>query len=348
MSKKKFDIKNYKKSGSAIAVIAFFVALDLVGIVDVKGKIIDIATSRAGSKVVDNSEGKNLETFMKPNVCKAHYPWGSPRLFDEAVSSRSLYMCGHRFASMIDPIAKVPIWTHEILTKRDLEIAKLAPLLTSPISNELLPSKIQPGLDDYLVPGSVYVPGFMSSVENQTSDDVNEDYNTRKLRAEQSMQQAFALTNSIPMNRNMRNNVWFPLEALIRRQAIDYGRVFVVSGPIYLGGQTLGEFGENKVAIPTHFYKIVTEPNVHQSVTYIIPNRGIVPDGKTTDIQMCGPRVCSIGDFVTTIQEVERVTGMEFYPELSPYYAVQVKKDVNEINRKQILEMTDKANGVIK
>lgn len=348
MSKKKFDIKKYKKYSPVLAILAFFVALDVTGVVDVKGKLLDIVTSRAGSKVVDNSEGKNLEAFMKPGICSTHYPWGAPRVFDEAVSNRSLYFCGHRFASQIDPMAKVPLWTHEILIKRDLEIPILTPMPNGPMLNDLFPSKLQAHLDDYLVPDSQYVPGFMSVPENQTVDDVTENFNVRKQRSEESLKQAFGLTNSIPMNRNMRNNMWYPLNAQTKAQAFDYNKVFVISGPVYYQGQTLGEFGVNKIAIPTHFYKIITEPNNHQSISYIIPNKAMAPDGKTTDIQKCGPRYCVLSDFVTTIQEVERVTGMEFYPLLAPYYAVQVKKDINEINKKKALEMNDKINGVIK
>lgn len=346
MKKKKIDFTKYKKYTPILAIIAFIVALDLVGVVDVRGKMADIFTSKAGSKAIDNSEGKNIDALTKPDICPMHYPWGYPRIFDEAVKSRGLYLCSHRFASQYDPLTKVPVWTHEILTKRDLEVPFLTPQLKSPILDNLLPSKMQAKPEEFL--GSEYVPGFMASTENMTNDDLTENFDARKKRSEESIAQSFSLSNSIPMNRNLRNNLWLPLDAKIRRMALDYNRIFVITGPIYLGGQTLGLFGENKVAIPTHFYKIVTEPNNHESVAYIIPNKAIRPDGVATDVYLCSGRVCSIDDFVVTIQEIEKLTGMEFYPRLDPYYAVQVKKDLNEIQRKKNLKQMDKANGVIR
>lgn len=324
MATKKKDFTKQKKYIPLLAIIGFIVALDVVGVVDVKGKVENIFSSKAGSKAIDSSEGKNLDAFLRPNVCPKNYPWGPPKVLDETVKNRSLYFCGHKFASQFDPMTKVPIWTHEFLSKTDMGIPLLTPLLKEPILNDAFPDKMQSSLSDYV--NSEYVPGFMASVENMKVNDVSELPEVRKKRSEESIKQGFYLTNSIPMNKNLSNNLWLPLDAKIRRHALDFDKLYVITGPVYLGGQTLGLFGVNKVAIPTHFYKVITEPNFHETMAYIIPNRAIVNDGSSKDIQLCSGKTCTAQDFIVNIKEVEKLVGMQFYPVLGDYYASKVKK----------------------
>ena len=100
---------------------------------------------------------------------------------------------------------------------------------------------------------------------------------------------------------------------------------------ILCGGRGSSEYirqGDDKLLIPTHIYKIVTYPNTYASISYIIPNTNNLP---------CGNQ-CSPEKFMVPMQEVERVTGIEFYTKLAPYYAVQVKKDLNQIFKDAIKE----------
>jgi hypothetical protein len=331
---KLLDVKNLKKYSPLIAMIAFVGALDFMGIINTKEKAIEVASARAGSKAVDAFDGKNLEPFMKPGICPDNYPWGEPRQLDQDVKSRALYYCSVRYAAQYDPIYKVPLWTHEVVTKRDLEVPLLVPKLDRPVENDNFPTKIQPHLQDYLNSG--YVPAFMASMDNMRIDDVNEMYETRKARSEKAIKDSAMMTNSVPMNQLVRDKIWLPLDNFVRQSAVNYHRVFVISGPLYLGNAKKGDMGESKVAIPTHFFKIITEPSQHMTMAYVIPN---------DDKQACPGGQCSLQRFGVTLQEIERLTGFEFYPNLSPYYAAQVRKDPNEVLRKKQQELQDKINN---
>lgn len=329
---KKFNYKNFLKSYSPIfAGIAFIGSLHFIGLIDLKSKSIEIVTARAGSNAVDTSDGKNIEAFMKPGVCPDQYPWGDPRQNNEDMRSRAIYYCGIRYASLYDPILKTPLWTHEIITKRDLESPQLSPRLEMPVENEYFPSKMQATLSDYQ--NTSYVPAFMASMDDMRIDDINENYETRKLRSEKAIKESAMMTNSVPMDKTVRDNIWLPLDVFTRANAVTYHKVYTISGPLYLNNNSLGQLGESKIAIPTHFYKIITEPSQHQTVGYIIPNNAQ---------QACPNNVCNFNNFGVQLKEIERLTGFEFYSKLSPYYAAQVRKDPNEVIRKKQQELADK------
>lgn len=343
MAKKKFTKeslkKSFKKYSPAIAIVVFVGALDFLGLVDVKGKALDIVTSRAGSKAVDSADGKNLDKFKKPDTCPDQYQWGAPRQIDENIASRALYYCGVRYAQQYDPIYKVPMWSHEIVTKRDLEIPHLAPLLNAPIENDNFPSKMQAHADLSDYAGSKYSPVFLAPMDNMRIDDVNENFETRMQRSKLAIQESAYMTNSVPMDTTVRDKIWRPLETFTKENAIIYNRVYSISGPLFLGGQTLGTLGDSKISIPTHFFKIITEPDNHETLGYIIPNNAA---------DACPGGQCNFQRFSVSLQEIEKHVGYEFYPRLSPYYAAQVRKDPNEILRKKQQELADKMKNAVK
>ena len=52
---------------------------------------------------------------------------------------------------------------------------------------------------------------------------------------------------------------------------------------------------------------------------------------KGDDAFYCGGGVCSLDNFMVSVKELEKLTGIIFYPKLAPHYAVQVKFDIQEI-----------------
>lgn len=336
MSKKKKTFADYKKTAKKyspiVAIVVFLGLLDFFGIIDVQGKAVEIVSSRAGSKAVDGAEGKDLTPFLETNNCPMQYPWGAPRQADESIASRGLYYCGLKYASQYDPVYRVPLWSHEVLTKQDVEIPFLVPPPNQPVANEYFPEQIQAAanLSDYV--GTPYVPGFLSPIEHMKINDTYENYEVRKSKITQSLKEGAMMTNSAPMDKVVRDNIWKPLELFSRQNALTYDQVFVISGPLFLGGQTLGSIGEKKISVPTHFFKIITEANNHETLAYIIPNNAA---------QACPGGQCNFQRFSVSLQEVERLLGIEFYPNLAPYYAAQVRKDPNEILRKKQQELAD-------
>lgn len=320
-------------------ILSVGIILGVIGLAFTIPQVRNIFTTTAGSKAIDSTEGKDIAKLTKENQCPKHYPWGAPKIKDKEVNKRSLYICRTAFAVQYDPIAKVPLWSSEVLEKRNFEYRRVnrAENFQTDID---VPSKMQATLEDFKSSG--YDRGHMAPAADMVINlESLSPENLEKLNI-QAMQESFYLTNIAPqVGSNMNRGIWADLEAQTRYWALQKNQIFVTTGPIFLGGNVKEFIGKSKVAVPTHFFKVITDPLFYGSVSYIIPNKEIITE-KTTHIQnpkdayYCNGGPCSLENFVVPIQEVERVTGIEFYPRLAPYYAVKVKQDINEYFRKKI------------
>ena len=293
-----------------------------------------IMNSRAGSAAVGNStqtgggEGttgvdapRDTSKMKNPDVCRKYIPWGTHEYGDKAVRDRSLWMCKTSFSMQYDPVAKYPLWISEIISKKNLVKFNI-PSSLNLRDDETIPLNMQPKIETFKRLPQGYKVGLLAPVLNRylhmdsvPKDKLN-DINFKSLK------ESFYATNAYPVANNAKIII-DSIDQQIRDFAEEKNEVFVVSGLIYLNGQSLGkvENGDDRILIPTHIYKIVTYPKTYASISYIIPNTNNLP---------CGAN-CSHENFTVPIQEVERVTGIEFYTKLAPYYAVQVKKDLNQI-----------------
>lgn len=114
-----------------------------------------------------------------------------------------------------------------------------------------------------------------------------------------AMRESFYYTNACPQNRNLNGGVWKSLEEKCRSLAQDYGRVWIACGPIYREC-AYGCIGPHKVAVPDAFYKVllVRRCGRYHGIAFICDNRA-------------GRR--PLEEYVTTIDEVEAVTGLDFF-----------------------------------
>jgi endonuclease G len=92
------------------------------------------------------------------------------------------------------------------------------------------------------------------------------------------------------------------LEEHIRKWAVDRDELYIFTGPIYEGG-VKETIGKNKVAVPTHLYKIVYDPNKAEAIAFIMPNEKL----DTKDM----PK------YIVTIRDIEKKTGLDFLSELN-------------------------------
>jgi endonuclease G len=312
---KKFKEKKLTKKNIIITAIILFVIGAILHLGGWK-YLHDIFSSSAGGYA---EEDKDISKFTKPNECKYLYPWGPPAVRDKDVTDRSLFICRKSYAVQYDPKIKVPLWEVEIL-RRDNMVKFNIPTSFSPMLDPEIPDKMQASLEDYIK--SDYNFGYLAQVENMyinnsgITDDQLEELNR------QSLVESFYMTNVIPEAKKV--SVLTKLIDLKARQLVmERNPIYIVSGPVFLNGNTNGYIGadKNKVAVPTHIFKILTDPNTHGSIAYLIPNTNELSCGNT----------CTPENFIVPIKEVERVTGIEFYSKLSIFYAVQVKQDINEL-----------------
>lgn len=144
-----------------------------------------------------------------------------------------------------------------------------------------------PQLDDYR--GSGYDRGHLAPAADMKW-------------SRQAMTECFYLSNMVPQDRGNNSGIWNEIENTVRGFACAEGSVFVVTGPVTPDPPALS-IGKGRVAVPTELWKVVyDETPPKKMIGFIVPNRNV--KGK--------PR-----DYACSVEEVERRTGLKFFPKLS-------------------------------
>ena len=120
--------------------------------------------------------------------------------------------------------------------------------------------------------------------------------------SEQAMSECFLITNMCPQNNSLNRGVWNSIEQQCRSWAKKYGEIYVVCGPIYLNQQHR-KIGKNKVVVPEAFFKVVLcMEGTPKAIGFVCRNVSQKGRKKT--------------DFINTIDDVERITGYDFFSKL--------------------------------
>ena len=119
--------------------------------------------------------------------------------------------------------------------------------------------------------------------------------------SEKAMEESFLFTNMCPQNGHLNRGDWNEMEQACRRWAKEYGGVYIVCGPILYKGKHK-TIGKNKVVVPEAFFKVVLRTGENpKAIGFIYKNaEGNRPKG----------------DYVNTVDEVERITGIDFFTSL--------------------------------
>lgn len=126
----------------------------------------------------------------------------------------------------------------------------------------------------------------------------------------EAMEQSFLMTNICPQDPELNRGDWNEIEQQCRVWAKQYGKIYIVCGPIFLKVNHK-RIGKHKIPVPDAFFKVVlrltTEP---RGIGFICRNT----DGSH-----------SKDFYVNSIEQVERVTGYTFFPDLDKETASEVK-----------------------
>ena len=119
-----------------------------------------------------------------------------------------------------------------------------------------------------------------------------------------SMMQSFMMTNICPQNHNLNSGDWKELEEQCRQWVKDYSELYIVCGPIFdkKNPRTIGKRKGLKIAVPDRFFKVVLMIGKNpKAIGFIYPNAETNKD---------------IRDYCVTVDRVESITGIDFYPSL--------------------------------
>ena len=131
------------------------------------------------------------------------------------------------------------------------------------------------------------------------------------------MFETFSLTNVCPQNASLNSGLWNSIEMDCRKWAKKYGDVYIVCGPLLLNREH-EKIGTNRVVVPEAFFKVVLcLQGTPKAIGFVVRNN----EGKKKRDQ-----------FINSIDEVERITGYDFFSALpdSIEAVVEAKADIRE------------------
>lgn len=155
-------------------------------------------------------------------------------------------------------------------------------------------------------------PNVTGTAEN--TDYTNSGYDRGHLvpaedmsHSEKTMYESFYMTNVSPQDPSFNRGIWKSLEDKVRKWATENKKIYVIAGPVLPKriSSTLEYIGKSgDVLVPKKFYKIIVDAeNPSRKGIAFVFNNGENP--KTLQHYAC------------SIDEVESLTGLNFFPEMS-------------------------------
>lgn len=133
--------------------------------------------------------------------------------------------------------------------------------------------------------------------------------------SEQAMEDCHYLTNIAPQVKALNSGAWGTLESNCRNWAKRDSAIIIVCGPVPTD-KIPRHIGESNVAVPERFFKVVLAPyaNPPRGIGFIMPNSRINGGVQATAV---------------TIDEVEAVTGYDFFSALPDDIEADVEQQCN-------------------
>lgn len=119
----------------------------------------------------------------------------------------------------------------------------------------------------------------------------------------QAMKECFYMSNICPQTHTLNAGAWSKLESACRRWANKFGRVYIVCGPIFNTGKQKQIGKEHKIPVPKAFFKCIYAVNKGkpQAIGFVMNNNSSKQNMNASAM---------------TVDEVEKITGMDFFPNL--------------------------------
>lgn len=126
-----------------------------------------------------------------------------------------------------------------------------------------------------------------------------------------AMYESFLMSNACPQDKGLNSGVWNQIEMRCREWAKRYREIYIVCGPLFLNEEH-DTIGSHRIVVPEAFFKVVAclDEEHPWGIGYICRNSE-------------GSHKKEL--YINSISEVERITGITFFPELSEEQKVLVK-----------------------
>lgn len=117
----------------------------------------------------------------------------------------------------------------------------------------------------------------------------------------EAMKESNLLTNICPQHASLNSGLWNVIERDCRKWAKKYGEIYIVCGPVLLNKEH-ETIGKNKIVVPEAFFKVILRLTPEPAaIGFIVRNN---EGKKKKDL------------YINTVDEVERITGIDFFSAL--------------------------------
>lgn len=134
-------------------------------------------------------------------------------------------------------------------------------------------------------------------------------------RSEKAMAESFFMSNMSPQKPQCNRGIWRILEEQVRDFAKKEKHLFIVTGPVLRDG--LKKIGKTtKIAVPEYYYKVILKVagDEPKAIAFLMKNTGSDEEVKT---------------FAVSIDDVEKETGIDFFPTLPNDLERKLEKSFN-------------------
>jgi DNA/RNA endonuclease G (NUC1) len=239
-----------------------------------------------------------------------HCPFGLPASPANADNERLLYQ--FEWITRYDDDLRMPLWVAYELTKAESS-AQVATRQDCFRRDSRLSSDDASFCEDYDEP--LFDRGHMVPANDMK-------------RAQSSMDNSFLFSNMAPQFSNFNQKVWERLESKVHGWAISADGVHVITGAVFDrnndGRRDDDDDAQrvsprNRVAIATHFYKIIIHrrPNSKiDTISFLLPHNTL--SNTNNDNYLKGK--------IVTIDSIETVTGIDFFPNMETQREQQIEQ----------------------
>jgi len=129
-----------------------------------------------------------------------------------------------------------------------------------------------------------------------------------------AMNESYLLSSVVPMKRDVYRGMWEALQKRVRNWVESRGELYIVTGPVY-DSPTPRTIGANHVAVPSAIFEVVFDPVQVDAIAFIIPNHA--------------EHSKNLPNFITSVNEVEKRTGLNFLSNLDDQVETLVESKIS-------------------
>ena len=241
-----------------------------------------------------------LSQTDKKIALERQLPWGAPAPKGE--TSNEMLLIQRDYVIDYDGDLRVPVWTAHRLDGKALGKVERVNCFRS---DPRVKASVASAPSDYVEP--VFDQGHLTP-----NSDMSTSINT--------VINSFVMTNMAPQFCQFNRGVWQIFESIVRLWAKEKGTVYVITGSVFDRNgdgkrdvdtdakRMKSNNGKTRVAIPTHFYKVL----VHQNADGTVDTLAVMLPHDQTDVDGA-EAIAYLEKHIVSVDDVEAITGLTFF-----------------------------------